>query len=89
VLFTGADPAGFNLTNPIATNPAYFMNPNAGRFLYGMMSAVDLFAFWTIFLLALGISRNSRIKTRTAFLWIVILYFVYKAGAAALGAVFA
>ncbi len=42
-MFAGVDPAGFNVRNPVATNPAYFMDPMGNKFLYGMASALDVF----------------------------------------------
>jgi len=34
-MFAGVDPAGFNAQNPVATNPAHFMDPAGNKFLYG------------------------------------------------------
>src|SRR5205807_4706626 len=37
VLATSSDPNSIDIRNPIATNPAYFMDPTANKFLYGLM----------------------------------------------------
>ncbi|HEU5403583.1 MAG TPA: YIP1 family protein [Terriglobales bacterium] len=88
VLFAGVDPEAFNIRNPVATNPAYFMDPTANKFLYGVVSAFDVITLWVIFLMAGGISANSKVKKSAAFLTILILFLLFKVGAAALGAAF-
>ncbi len=77
-IFVGLDPEGFNVRNPVATNPAYFMNPNEHKFLYGMLTMVDVIAIWIIFLMAIGFSSNSKVKRGTAFITIFALYFLVK-----------
>jgi hypothetical protein len=73
------DPEAFNVQNPVATNPAYFMDPYTGsKFLYGIASAFDIFVFWVIALMAIGVSRNSKVKTGTACVAIFTVYFLYK-----------
>jgi hypothetical protein len=59
-LLIGINPEGINIKNPVATNPAYFMDVNAtSTFVYGMVASVDIIAIWTIVLLGLGFSLNS------------------------------
>ena len=87
-LFAGVDPAGFNIRNPVATNPAYFMDPTANRFLYGMASALDVFVIWTIVLSGIGFACNSKVKRSTAIAVVAGSYLVYKLISAGLGAVF-
>lgn len=69
---------GFNLQNPVATNPAYFMDPTKNKFLYGMASAVDVFAIWIIILMGIGFSSVSKVKKGTAIAIIAGAYIVYK-----------
>ena len=42
-MFAGVDPAGFNAQNPVATNPAHFMDPTGNKFFYGMASRPGCF----------------------------------------------
>lgn len=77
-LFAGLDPEGFNIRNPVATNPAYFMNPMQNKFLYGVISAFDIIVLWCIVVMAIGISRNSKVKTGVAFATIFVMYFLLK-----------
>lgn len=88
VLFAGVDPEAFNVRNPVATNPAYFMDATQHKFLYGIVSAFDIITLWVIFLMAVGISANSKVKKGAAFLTILAWFLLFKIGAAALGAAF-
>src|SRR5947209_4677643 len=65
-MFAGVDPPGFNAQNPVATNPAHFMDPTANRFLYGMASALDVFILWNIVLMGIGFACNSKAKRSTS-----------------------
>lgn len=87
-MFAGSDPEGFQIRNPVATNPAYFMNPTGNKFLYGVASMFDVIAFWIIFLMAVGFSQNSKVKKSTAFFVILAWYALIKVGGAAFSAAF-
>jgi len=65
-LFAGVDPEGFNPKNPVATNPAYFMDPTQDKFLYSMASALDVFVIWSIVLMGIGFACNSKVRRSTA-----------------------
>lgn len=77
-LVVGVDPEGFNLRNPVATNPAYFMDPTKAKFLYGMASALDVIVIWNIILLGIGYSSVSKVKKGTAIGTIFALFIVWK-----------
>jgi Yip1 domain len=85
-MFAGVDPAGFNAQNPVATNPAHFMDPTANKFLYGMASALDVFIIWHIVLMGIGFSSNSKVKRSTAIALVAGLYLLYKVVSAGLAA---
>ena len=87
-LLAGVNPEGFNVKNPVASNPAYFMDPTANHFLYGMASALDVFVLWTIVLMALGYSAVSKLKRSTTFGVIIAWYLVYKLVGSGLAALF-
>jgi hypothetical protein len=61
VMFT-KNPEDFNLQNPLIFNLGALMEPppNSGKFLYSLATSIDLFSFWTILLLATGISAAAR-----------------------------
>jgi hypothetical protein len=83
-LLAGADPEGFNIRNPVASNPAYFMDPTQHKFLYGLASALDVFSFWTIVLMAIGFSCVSKLKRSTTFGVILAWYLLLKIVSAAI-----
>lgn len=68
----------FNLQNPVATNPAYFMDATQHKFLYGMASALDVFVIWTIILMGIGFSSVSKVKKGAAIAMIAIAYIAFK-----------
>lgn len=82
------DRDAFNVRNPVATNPAYFMDPVSSKFLYGMVSMFDLLTIWTIVLMGIGFSCNSKVKRGTAIAVVAACYIVYKVIASGLGAAF-
>jgi hypothetical protein len=56
------NPDDFNLQNPLAFNLGAFLEPppNSGKALYSLATSFDLFSFWTMLLLATGISVAAR-----------------------------
>jgi len=85
-MFAGVDPEGFNVNNPVATNPAYFMDPMSHKFLYGLASALDVIVIWSIVLMGIGFSSNSKVKRTTAIAIVAAWYLFWKLGAAAMAA---
>ena len=85
-MFAGVDPEGFNVNNPVATNPAYFMDRAANKFLYGMASGLDVIVIWTIVLMGIGFSCTSKVKRTTAIAIVAGWYVFWKLGTSALAA---
>ena len=87
-LLAGANPDGFSIQNPAATNPGYFMNQaSTPPFLYSLLSACDIFLIWTLVLTAIGFTCVSKVKRGTSFAivfgwWIVITLVGASIGAA-------
>jgi hypothetical protein len=53
-------PDEFNLTNPLAFNPAAFMDPlSTPKFLYTVAMSLDLFTIWAILLTAVGLKAAA------------------------------
>lgn len=88
VLFAGVDREGYNLNTPFASNPAYFMDPSAHKFLYGMASALDVFMLWNIVLMGIGFACNSKVKRSSAIGIVLGWYILYKLLGSGLGALF-
>jgi hypothetical protein len=83
-MFAGVNPEGFNVNNPVATNPAYFMDRAGTKFLYTMASGLDILVIWTIVLLGIGFASNSKVKRGTAIGVVAVLYLFWKLVIAAL-----
>jgi hypothetical protein len=84
------DPEGFRMDNPIGTNPAHFMDPaTTSKFLYSMLTSVDVISLWIVVLIGIGFAMNAKkkISTGSAIATVAIWYFIVKlcgAGFAAL-----
>jgi Yip1 domain len=87
-LFAGVDPAGFNAQNPVATNPAHFMDPKGNKFFYGMASALDVMIIWCIVLIGIGFACNSKVKRFAAIAIVAGCYLLYKFAGAGIAAAF-
>ena len=87
-LAVGINPEGFNIKNPVATNPAYFLDPTGNRFVYGMASALDLFVLWTLILMALGYSSVSKLRRSTTIAVIIGWYLLWKLASSGLAVLF-
>jgi Yip1 domain len=66
-LLAGMSPEGYSPDNPIASNPAYFMNPAESLVRYSAAAVFDVFAIWTLSLAAVGFSCVGKVKRGTAF----------------------
>ena len=86
-LLAGVSPDGYTPDNPIASNPAYFMNPADSLVRYSLAAPFDLFAIWTLTLTAIGFTCVSKVKRGTAlaivFGWYVLACLVGVGFAAA------
>jgi Yip1-like protein len=78
----GADPDSFNLQNPAATNPGYFLSPGNSPALYSLATAVDIFMIWTLILTAIGFACVGVVKRSTAMAIVFGWYVVFTLGSA-------
>jgi Yip1 domain len=85
-MFAGVNPEGFNVNNPVATNPAYFMDRAGNKFLYAMASGLDVLVIWTIVLMGIGFACNSKVKRSAAIGVVAGWYLLWKLVTAALAA---
>jgi hypothetical protein len=79
------DPAEFDLQNPVASNLAAFLDPNATpKWLSSLGSSIDLFSLWSLLLLATGISVAARkLSWAKCLTWVALSWGVWlgaKAG---------
>jgi hypothetical protein len=83
------DPEGFRMDNPIGTNPAHFMDPiSTPKFLYAMLTSVDVISLWIIVLIGIGFALNAKkkISTGAAVGTVAVWYFIAKLCGAAFAA---
>ncbi len=76
-LLFSSDANSIDLSNPMPTNPAFFMDPQSSKFLYGLMKGVDVFAIWAVVLLGLGFamaSSNRRPSQKTGIVTMFVIY---------------
>jgi hypothetical protein len=66
-LLAGASGDGFNLQNPAATNPGYFIGPDGSAVLRALLTPLDVLSLWSLILTAIGITCISKVKRGTAF----------------------
>jgi len=66
-LLAGVSSEGFNIQNPVATNPGYFVDPSGSAVLRALLTPLDIIAIWTLVLTAIGITCISKVKRGTAF----------------------
>lgn len=85
------NPDEVNVQNALAFNPAAFMDQaTASKFLYSLATSLDLFSFWTILLMAIGIKAASgkKLTFASAVFAVVLPWAVYVLGKSALAGVF-
>jgi hypothetical protein len=75
------NPDNFHMQNPVATNPAYFLDPaTTSKFLYAFLTSFDVISLWTVVLLGIGFAVNSKKKlsTGTAIMVVAGWFFLVK-----------
>ena len=85
-MLAGINPEGFNVNNPVATNPAYFMDRGGNKFLYVLASGLDVVQIWCIILMGIGFACSSKVKRSTAVGIVAGWYVFWKLAMAALAA---
>ncbi|HEY7096341.1 MAG TPA: YIP1 family protein [Terriglobales bacterium] len=84
----GANPESFVLQNPVATNPGYFLSQADSPFLFGILSAVDVFMIWSLIITAIGYSCVTKVKRSTSLIVLFGWYLAVTLFFASLGAMF-
>lgn len=79
VLYTKADPSGVNFQYVIGSSAAFYADPTAtSPVLMALLGHLDLFVFWTMGLLALGLAKlGTKLKFSTALATVVGLWVLY------------
>ncbi len=90
-LLASSDPNTIDLTNPMPTNPGFFMDPQGNKFVYAIASSLDIFSIWVVFLLGLGFaasSSNRKPSISTGITTMFVVFAIFALGRAAWRALF-
>jgi Yip1 domain len=90
-LLLSSDPNTIDLTNPMPTNPGFFMDPQGNKFIYAIASSLDIFSIWVVTLLGLGFamaSSNRKPVVRTGITTVFVVYAIFVLGRAAWRSIF-
>lgn len=87
ILFAGVDPDSFLISNPVGTNPGYYLNAlETPKWLYVLASSLDIISIWTFVLLAIGCATVAKVKRSSGYIavfgWWFLLLLLRMAGAA-------
>jgi hypothetical protein len=78
-LFASSDPNSMDFAsgNPIATSPAFFMDPMGNKFLYAIASSLDIIRIWQVILIGLGVSLVTTRRKLSATTAITTMFVIY------------
>lgn len=85
MLFVG-DPETFSISDPVGTNPGYYLGPDAAAWLRSLLGSFDLFSLWILLLCALGGAIVARVKPSRGYALVFgawLLFVLVKVGFAA------
>jgi len=84
-LFAGVNPEGFDISNPVGTNLAYYLDPETtGKFIRAMSSSLDILSIWSILLLGIGYSCTSKVSRTKAIIIVAAWFLAFKLATSAL-----
>jgi hypothetical protein len=76
-VLVSSDPNTIDLTNPMPTNPGFFMDAQGNKFIYAIASSLDIFSIWVVTLLGLGFATSSSNRKPTASTGITTVFVVF------------
>jgi len=85
-ILVSSDPNTIDITNPMPTNPGFFMDPLGNRFIYAIASSLDIFSVWVVALLGLGFataSSNRKPSVSTGITTMFVVFAIFVLGRAA------
>jgi len=84
-------PEEFNVNNPLMFNVGAYLDPQStSKFLYSLATSMDLFSFWMIALIAIGLkaAAGKKLSTGGAFTAVVLPWAVWVLAKSALAGAF-
>ncbi len=85
MIFLG-DADGFNVSDPVGTNPGFYMAADSSPFLKTLLGSLDLFTLWTLALMAIGGAIVARVKVRNGIVLVMVAWLVAVLARAAIAA---
>ena len=76
-MLVSSDPNTIDITNPMPTNPGFFMDPLGNRFIYSIASSLDIFSIWVVALLGLGFATTSSNRKPSVSTGITTMFVVF------------
>jgi Yip1 domain len=78
ILFAAGDASGFDVENPIPTNPGAFMDASTAHWLKSLGTSIDVITIWNLAVVAIGCAIVSKVKKGPALavvfgLWILVV----------------
>ena len=78
VLFAAGDASGFDIENPVPTNPGAFMDASTAHWLKSLGTSIDVITIWNLAVVAIGCAIVSKVKKGPAVavvfgLWILVV----------------
>lgn len=75
------DASTVDLQNIVASNPGALLSDDAAKWLVSLLSSIDIFAIWTMVLLAIGYSATNpkKLSFAKAFLLVIIPWILFTA----------
>lgn len=75
------DPATVDLQNIVVANASAFISSDAARWKIMLLSSIDIFSFWEMFLMAVGfgVAAPRKLTTAKAFVSIFVVWLIYVA----------
>ncbi|MGH9563293.1 MAG: YIP1 family protein, partial [Terracidiphilus sp.] len=75
------DPATVDLQNIVVANASAFISPDSARWKIMLLSSIDIFTFWEMFLMAIGfgVAAPRKLTTGKAFASIFVVWLIWVA----------
>jgi len=77
------DVEGFNINDPVGTNIGFYLGNDSAAWLKSLLSSVDIFTLWILFLVGIGGAIVSNVKTKSGLMLVLgawLLFVIVKTG---------
>lgn len=86
-LLAGINPEGFDIRNPVASNPAMLVDHLQHKVLYTLLTTFDVFSLWMVVLIGLGFAIQGKMKRSTGISVVLGWFLLFKLVSAGLAAI--